>query len=51
MLDELRAKFKQRRQEGNQLFDCSNEHLEGFAYILTSECEVDWSLDRPWEAQ
>jgi len=51
MLSELRARFKQRRQDGSQLFDCSNEHLEGFAYILTSECEVDWSLDRPWEAQ
>jgi hypothetical protein len=51
MLSELRARFKQRRQDGNQLFDCSNEHLEGFAYIMTSECKVDWSLDRPWEAQ
>jgi hypothetical protein len=52
MLSELRARFNQRRQDGrSQLFDCSNEHLEGFAYILTSECEVDWSLDRPWEAQ
>lgn len=51
MLSELRARFKQRRQDGSQLYDSSNEHLEGFAYILTSECKVDWSLDRPWEAQ
>lgn len=52
MLSELRDKFIQRRQDGrSQLFDCSIEHLEGFSYILTSECEVDWSLDRPWEAQ
>jgi len=51
MLSELRARFKQRRQDGSQLFDCTKEHLEGFAYILTSECKVDWSLHRPWEAQ
>lgn len=50
MLSELRARFKQRRQEWSELYDCSNEHLEGFAYILTSECKVQWSLDRPWEA-
>ncbi len=49
MLSELRARFLQRRQEGSQLYDCSNEHLEGFAYSLTSECKVHWSLDRPWE--
>ncbi len=51
MLSKLRARFEQRRQDGSQLFDCTKEHLEGFAYILTSECEVDWSLNRPWEAQ
>jgi len=49
MLSELRARFQQRRQERAQLYDCSNEHLEGFAYSLTSECKVQWSLDRPWE--
>jgi len=51
MLSELYARFEQRRQDGSQLFDCTKDHLEGFAYILTSECKVDWSLDRPWEAQ
>lgn len=51
MLSELRARFKQRRQDGSQLFDCSNEHLEGFAFSLTSQCIVKWSLDHPWEAQ
>lgn len=51
MLSELLARFEQRRQDGSQLFDCTKDHLEGFAYILTSECKVDWSLDRPWEVQ
>jgi len=52
MLSELRAILNQRHQDGrSQLFDCSIEHLEGFSYILTSECKVDWSLERPWEAQ
>jgi hypothetical protein len=49
MLSELRFRFGQRRQDGNQLYDCSDEHLEGFAYSLTSQCKVQWSLDRPWE--
>jgi len=51
MLSELRSRFDQRRAEGTQLYGCSNEHLEGFAYSLTSECTVEWSLDRPWEAE
>jgi hypothetical protein len=49
MLAELRSKFQQRRSQSNQLYECSNEHLEGFAYSLTSECKVQWSIDRPWE--
>lgn len=49
MLSELRSQFRQRRSEGSQLFECSNEHLEGFAYSLTSQCKVQWSHDRPWE--
>jgi hypothetical protein len=51
MLSELRSRFQQRRTEGSQLYECSNEHLEGFAYSLTSECKVQWSLDRPWEVE
>jgi hypothetical protein len=51
MLSELRSRFQQRRTEGSQLYECSNEHLEGFAYFLTSECKVQWSLDRPWEVE
>ena len=34
MLSELRSRFQQRRTEGSQLYECSNEHLEGFAYSL-----------------
>ncbi|MEW6428406.1 MAG: dsDNA nuclease domain-containing protein [Thermodesulfobacteriota bacterium] len=49
MLSEIRSRFQQRRTEGSNLYDCSNEHLEGFAYSLTSECKVQWSLARPWE--
>lgn len=49
MLSDMRARIKERRSDGNQLYDCSDEHLEGFAYSLTSECTVTWSLDRPWE--
>jgi hypothetical protein len=49
MLSKLRARFQERRRDGSQLYDCSDEHLEGFAYLLTSECKVQWSLDRPWE--
>jgi hypothetical protein len=51
MLSELRSRFRDRRMEGTLLFECSNEHLEGFAYSLTSQCEVHWSLDRPWETE
>ncbi|MBI5846625.1 MAG: DUF4297 domain-containing protein [Nitrospirae bacterium] len=49
MLSEIRSRFQQRRTDRSQLYECSNEHLEGFAYSLTSECKVQWSLDRPWE--
>lgn len=51
MLSDLRSRFKQRRTEGSQLYESSNEHLEGFAYSLTSECKIQWSLNRPWEAE
>ncbi len=49
MLSQLRARFARRRAEHAQLHGCSDEHLEGLAYSLTSQCEVVWSLDRPWE--
>jgi hypothetical protein len=49
MLDALRLRFERRRTDGSRLYDCSDEHLEGFAYSLTSQCEVQWSIGRPWE--
>ncbi len=49
MLRSLRARLLERRANGSQLYDCSNEHLEGFAYALSSECLIQWSVDRPWE--
>jgi len=49
MLADLRDKFLLRRNNKDELFDCSNEHLEGFSYVLTSECKIQWSFDRPWE--
>ncbi|MBI1355881.1 MAG: DUF4297 domain-containing protein [Acidobacteria bacterium] len=51
MLREMRLRFAERRREGCQLYDCSNEHLEGFAFSLTSECKIQWSLERPWEQE
>jgi hypothetical protein len=51
MLAAFRSRIKDRRSEGAQLYDCSNEHLEGVAYSLTSQCAVEWSLDKPWEAK
>ncbi|NTV46689.1 MAG: DUF4297 domain-containing protein [Chlorobiales bacterium] len=50
MRSELRSWFTRRRTDGSMLYECSNEHLEGFAYSLTAECQIQWSLNRPWEA-
>lgn len=49
MREDLCARFQARRAQGEQLFDCSNGHLEGFTYSLTSQCKVQWSVGRPWE--
>ena len=51
MLEKFRSRLEDRRADGTQLYDCTNEHLEGFAYVLTSECLVTWSADRPWETK
>lgn len=51
MKEELRRRFQERRAQGEQLFDCTDEHLEGIAYSLTAQCKVQWSIDRPWEAK
>ena len=49
MREYLRQRFSKRRAQGEQLFDCTDEHLEGITYSLTAQCEVQWSIDRPWE--
>lgn len=49
MLGELRRQLQGLRAQGAQLYECSNEHLEGVAFALTAECQVQWSIDRPWE--
>jgi hypothetical protein len=51
MKEDLRRRFQERRAHGEQLFDCSDEHLEGVAYSLTAQCKVQWSIDRPWEEE
>ncbi|NBO15404.1 MAG: DUF4297 domain-containing protein [Betaproteobacteria bacterium] len=51
MLGELRERFRERRRDGVQLYECSGEHLEGVAFELTAECQVQWSIDRPWEEE
>jgi len=49
----MRERFRQlvrvRRRNGDQLFDCTDDHLEGFAFSLTSQCKLSWSNSRPWE--
>jgi hypothetical protein len=51
MKEDLRRRFHERRARNEQLFDCSDEHLEGVAYSLTAQCKVQWSIDRPWEEE
>jgi Cap4 dsDNA endonuclease len=49
MREALRRRFRERRLNCDQLFDCSDDHLEGVAYSLTAQCKVQWSNNRPWE--
>ena len=49
MLASLRSRLQDRMRQRSQLYDATIEHLEGMAYVLTSECLLRWSLDRPWE--
>ncbi len=49
MREGLRVRFAARREQGDELYECSDEHLEGVAYSLTAQCKVTWSIDRPWE--
>lgn len=50
MLHELRLALERRASDAAAVFNCTKEHLEGFAFQLSSECAIDWSLNRPWEA-
>ena len=49
MLDSLRKNFRKRREDHSTLCECSQEHLEGFAYSLTARCKVQWSNETPWK--
>jgi hypothetical protein len=49
MREDLRRRMRERRARNEQLFDCSDEHLEGVAYTLTAQCRIQWSISRPWE--
>ncbi len=51
MREDLRRRFRERRTVGDQLFDATDDHLEGVAFSLTAQCKVVWSLARPWESQ
>jgi len=49
MREALRRRFRERRADGDQLFDSTDDHLEGVAFSLTAQCKVVWSQARPWE--
>lgn len=51
MREELRRGFHERRSSGDQLFDATDDHLEGIAFSLTAQCKVVWSHARPWETE
>lgn len=51
MKEDLRRRFRERRRVGDQLFDSTDDHLEGFAFSLTAQCKVAWSRARPWESE
>ncbi|MEQ1604687.1 MAG: dsDNA nuclease domain-containing protein [Pyrinomonadaceae bacterium] len=48
MRDTLRSILSERRDKQEQLYDCSEDHLEGYAYSLTSQCKLKWSIEEPW---
>lgn len=50
MREDMRRRFRERRTAGDQLFDATDDHLEGFAFSLTAQCKVVWSHARPWES-
>ncbi len=51
MREDLRRRFRERRTAGDQLFDSTDDHLEGIAFSLTAQCKVVWSHAKPWESQ
>lgn len=51
MREDLRRRFRDRRIAGDQLYGCTDDHLEGIAFSLTAQCKVVWSNTRPWESQ
>lgn len=51
MREDLRRRFLERRIAGDQLFDCTDDHLEGIAFSLTAQCKVFWSHAKPWESK
>jgi hypothetical protein len=51
MRDDLRRRFRERRASGANLYDATDDHLEGIAFSLTAQCEVAWSHARPWESR
>lgn len=51
MREYLRQRFRDRRANGDELFDCTDDHLEGVAFSLTAQCKIFWSHSRPWESQ
>jgi hypothetical protein len=50
MREGLRRRFRERRTDGSQLYDCTDDHLEGIAFSLTAQCKVVWSHGKSWEA-
>ena len=51
MREDLRRRFRERRRAGDQLFDSTDDHLEGIAFSLTAQCKIVWSHARPWESK
>ena len=49
MREKLCLLIHERRKAGHQLFDSTDDHLEGFAFSLTAQCKIVWSHCRPWE--
>jgi hypothetical protein len=51
MREALRRRFRERRADGAQLFDATDDHLEGIAFSLTAQCRIVWSHRKPWESR